>query len=323
MSFVLRSFHMKVLFGCLLCLAFTISQGFAIGGGPPYGNGGITTTGIDAGIMMPGELSPGVIAAFAWNIITWAVGLPSSSSHALIGGLCGAAIATAHGRWSILKMEQRTVAEVVVPMLTSPVAGFVLGFLVMMTLFFLLHRLAPGVVNSIFGKLQIFSAAWMAHSHGTNDAQKTMGIITLALFTATKSGSFAHLPASLSFLETPTFGGAGVGESSLRDHHGGWNGRGWLADNSHSRPQDGQTSARAWICGRDQRGTDYSNGERVWNPAFHHPRRLDVNHGRGRGQTVQRREMDRGRANCMGLGSNVAGHICDRIRPRADGALGA
>src|SRR5205085_2175171 len=129
-----------------------------------------------------------LIAAFTWNIITWMVGLPSSSSHALIGGLCGAAVASAHGRWSALKWSSGLWPKVVLPMITSPVAGFVLGALVMIVLFVLLHRLAPGLVHSVFGKLQIFSAAWMAHSHGSNDAQKTMGIITLALFTGTKAG---------------------------------------------------------------------------------------------------------------------------------------
>ena len=91
-------------------------------------------------------------------------------------------------------------------MITSPIAGFVLGGLLMFILFAILHRLTPRTVNSIFGKLQIFSAAWMAHSHGTNDAQKTMGIITLALFSGTKAGAFKHIPPWLEFLRTPTFG---------------------------------------------------------------------------------------------------------------------
>src|SRR5438093_509580 len=90
-------------------------------------------------------------------------------------------------------------------MITSPLAGFLLGALVMFALFAIFHRFSPAMVNSLFGKLQIFSAAWMAHSHGSNDAQKTMGIITLALFTGTKAGSFNHLPGSLAFLKTPTF----------------------------------------------------------------------------------------------------------------------
>ena len=84
-------------------------------------------------------------------------------------------------------------------MLTSPIAGFVFGALMMFLLFVLLHRFTPHFVNSLFGRLQIFSAAWMAHSHGTNDAQKTMGIITLALFTGTKAGSFDKLPGWLTF----------------------------------------------------------------------------------------------------------------------------
>ena len=75
----------------------------------------------------------------------------------------------------------------------------------MFLLFVALHRFTPHFVHTLFGKLQIFSAAWMAHSHGTNDAQKTMGIITLALFTGTKAGSFDHLPGWLDFLKTPTF----------------------------------------------------------------------------------------------------------------------
>jgi PiT family inorganic phosphate transporter len=147
-----------------------------------------------------------LIAAFAWNMTTWWLGLPSSSSHALIGGLCGAALATARGDWSVLKWNAGLWPKVVLPMFTSPVAGFALGALLMFLLLVALHRFTPYTVHSVFGKLQIFSAAWMAHSHGTNDAQKTMGIITLALFTGTRAGSFNELPGWLHFLRTPTFG---------------------------------------------------------------------------------------------------------------------
>ncbi len=148
-----------------------------------------------------------LIAAFAWNIATWWLGLPSSSSHALIGGLCGSALATAKGNWSVLKWNTGLWPKVVLPMLISPVAGFLLGGLLMFLLFVILRRFTPRVIHNLFGKLQILSAAWMAHSHGTNDAQKTMGIITLALFTGTKAGSFNDLPPWLHFLRTPTFGG--------------------------------------------------------------------------------------------------------------------
>ncbi len=146
-----------------------------------------------------------VLAAFGWNMATWWLGLPSSSSHALIGGLCGAALAAARNDLSVIKWNEGVWPKVVLPMVASPIAGFVFGALFMFLLLIALHRLTPHFVHSLFGKLQIFSAAWMAHSHGTNDAQKTMGIITLALFTGTKAGSFEHLPRSLDFLKTPAF----------------------------------------------------------------------------------------------------------------------
>src|SRR6059058_2861290 len=161
---------------------------------------------VDTDIVTMTTVLSAVIAAFAWNIATWWLGLPSSSSHALIGGLCGAALAAARGNWSVIKWNAGVWPKVVVPMIMSPIAGFILGGLLMFLLFVTLHRFTPRTVHSLFGRLQIFSAAWMAHSHGTNDAQKTMGIITLALFTGTKAGHFNELPAWLHFLRTPTFG---------------------------------------------------------------------------------------------------------------------
>src|SRR5947208_2495147 len=161
---------------------------------------------VDTEVVTMWTVLSAVIAAFVWNMTTWWFGLPSSSSHALIGGLCGAALATARGNWSVIKWSTGLWPKVIVPMFSSPVAGFVLGGLIMFLLFVALHRFTPHFVQTTFGKLQIFSAAWMAHSHGTNDAQKTMGIITLALFTGTKAGSFNQLPGWLHFLRTPTFG---------------------------------------------------------------------------------------------------------------------
>jgi PiT family inorganic phosphate transporter len=146
-----------------------------------------------------------VVAAFSWNVATWWFGLPSSSSHALIGGLCGAALAAASGEWSVIKWNEGVWPKVVLPMIASPVAGFVFGALFMFLLLIAVHRFTPQFVHSLFGKLQIVSAAWMAHSHGTNDAQKTMGIITLALLTGTRAGSFDRLPRWLDFLKTPSF----------------------------------------------------------------------------------------------------------------------
>jgi PiT family inorganic phosphate transporter len=131
------------------------------------------------------------------------MGLPSSSSHALMGGLCGAAVASA-GDWSVVKFEGMR-NKVLIPMITSPVAGFFIAFTVMGILLWFLRTLRPVIINRTFGKLQIAAAAFMGFSHGTNDAQKTMGVIALTLFTATTSGEFAELPPQLKFLATPKF----------------------------------------------------------------------------------------------------------------------
>ncbi len=160
---------------------------------------------IDTNVVTMGTILCALTGAIVWNLITWLLGLPSSSSHALIGGLCGAALAYAKGDWGVLHWRTGLMPKVVMPMITSPIIGFIVGGLLMIILLIVLRRSTPHLVHSIFGKLQLVSAAWMAHSHGTNDAQKTMGIITLALFTATSSGRFTNLPPALNFLQTPTF----------------------------------------------------------------------------------------------------------------------
>ena len=146
--------------------------------------------------------------AILWNLLTWWLGLPSSSSHALIGGLCGAAVATTKGNWSVLiwsEIDQKGAAvglwpKVVLPMFTSPLIGFVGGAALMYLLIACLRKATPRLVGMIFGKAQLLSAGFMGFGHGHNDAQKTMGIITLALATGTASGVFADLPDWLSFL---------------------------------------------------------------------------------------------------------------------------
>lgn len=160
---------------------------------------------VDTKVVTMATVLCALLSAILWNLLTWWLGLPSSSSHALIGGLCGAAIATAKGDWSILKWNTGLMPKVVIPMVTSPILGFILAAILMFILLVLLRSSTPHIVQAIFGKLQLVSAAWMAHSHGTNDAQKTMGIITLALFTGTQSGAFANLPPMFSFLHTPEF----------------------------------------------------------------------------------------------------------------------
>jgi len=120
-----------------------------------------------------------LMGAICWNLLTWYWGLPSSSSHALVGGLIGAAIA--FGGWSAPSYLS-IVHKIVLPLVLSPLAGFGSGYLLMVLLSWLVRTSSPGRVNFLFKKLQIVSSAFMATSHGLNDAQKTMGIITLALF---------------------------------------------------------------------------------------------------------------------------------------------
>jgi PiT family inorganic phosphate transporter len=120
-----------------------------------------------------------VTGAITWNLITWFYGIPSSSSHALIGGLMGAGIAK--GGLSIVKWND-ILHKVIAPLILSPIAGFVIGLIVMTILTFFFARSNPARVSTPFKYLQGCSSAMMSFSHGQNDGQKTMGIITLALF---------------------------------------------------------------------------------------------------------------------------------------------
>ncbi len=119
-----------------------------------------------------------LVAAITWNLVTWYRGIPSSSSHALIGGILGAAVAQAGlgaPDWAAV------VRKVLVPLVLSPICGFLFAGLLMLILLRLFGTFHPSTMSSAFGRLQLVSSAFMAYSHGGNDAQKTMGIITLAL----------------------------------------------------------------------------------------------------------------------------------------------
>ncbi|MEY4688556.1 MAG: hypothetical protein RIR76_2579 [Verrucomicrobiota bacterium] len=168
---------------------------------------------VDASAVTMTTVLAALLAAIIWNLFTWWLGLPSSSSHALIGGLCGAAMATAAGNWSVLiwsATDKKGAAiglwpKVVLPMFTSPLVGFIGGAVLMGVLLVILRRATPRIVALIFGKAQLISAGFMGFSHGSNDAQKTMGIITLALFTGTSTGAFANLPEWAQFLRVQEF----------------------------------------------------------------------------------------------------------------------
>ena len=122
-----------------------------------------------------------LIGAIVWNLITWWLGLPSSSSHSLIGGLLGATIIAAGT--SALNVPG-IVNKVLIPMLTSPLLGFAIAFALMIVIYWVFRGSKRKPMATRFRKAQVFSAAFMAFAHGSNDAQKTMGIITLALYSA-------------------------------------------------------------------------------------------------------------------------------------------
>jgi len=142
---------------------------------------------IGKGIVDPAAITDHVIiaallSAIIWNLITILMGLPVSSSHALVGGLIGAG--AAHGGMSIL--NGAGIMKIFMSLLISPIFGFIIGFGFMKLVLYLFGHLAPGTISKYFGRLQILSSSFMAFGHGSNDAQKAMGIITMALLAAGK-----------------------------------------------------------------------------------------------------------------------------------------
>jgi PiT family inorganic phosphate transporter len=122
-----------------------------------------------------------LVGATAWNLLTWRLGIPSSSSHALIGGLLGAVVVSVGAQ--AIKLEGVR-DKVLLPLVLSPILGITLGFLLMVVILNVFRNANPRRINDRFRRLQVVSAAFMAFSHGSNDAQKTMGIMTLALLAA-------------------------------------------------------------------------------------------------------------------------------------------
>jgi inorganic phosphate transporter, PiT family len=132
-----------------------------------------------------------LIGAIAWNLFTWYLGLPSSSSHALVGGLVGAALVA--GGSSPVKWDGIW-NKVAWPGLASPVIGFVIAGILMVGILWIFRRVRPAPLNRGFRLAQIFSGSFMAFAHGTNDAQKTMGVIALALYSAGHTSSPSDIP---------------------------------------------------------------------------------------------------------------------------------
>ena len=164
------------------------------------------------GMAALGVVLAGVLGAICWNLITWYFGLPSSSSHALIGGLVGATLCSVVFGVSASVQWGDILTKIVIPMIASPIAGFLLGALMMLLIFWLFRRGHPGRLNRGFRMAQTVSAAAMSIGHGMQDAAKTMGIIVLALYTAEIQDSKTNIPewvywASAAALALGTYAG--------------------------------------------------------------------------------------------------------------------
>jgi PiT family inorganic phosphate transporter len=135
---------------------------------------------IDTSIVTVNLIFAALVGAVVWDLVTWYLGLPTSSSHALVGGLIGAAIAAA----GISSIHSSGVETIVLFMVVSPIIGMIIGFLFALMIMRAFRKSHPTKINNYFRRLQLFSAAFYSLTHGTNDAQKTMGIIALLLITA-------------------------------------------------------------------------------------------------------------------------------------------
>jgi PiT family inorganic phosphate transporter len=163
-----------------------------------------------SGISGLGLVFAGLAGAIVWNLITWYFGIPSSSSHALFGGLVGATLLVPHGvvYWSGI------VKKIVIPMVLSPLVGFLLGYLVMLAVLWISRRGHPGRLNRIFRTLQSISAFFMSLGHGMQDAAKTVGVVGLALVTGGFLGAKQNVPAWVFFLTAAVL--------ALGTYSGGW-----------------------------------------------------------------------------------------------------
>src|SRR6266516_2247552 len=164
---------------------FVAAFGFGVQGARMVGKGVVQSTVVDQWVIL-GALT----GAIAWNLITWYYGIPSSSSHALIGGFAGAALAKAG--WGALVATG--LIKITAFIVLAPVLGMALGFALMVATLWIFRRTRPNRVDTLFRRLQLVSAAFYSLGHGTNDAQKTMGIIAILLFSGGSLGSEFYVP---------------------------------------------------------------------------------------------------------------------------------
>ena len=165
---------------------------------------------VDPAVVTPAIVLAALLGALLWNIITWWLGLPTSSSHALMGGFVGAALVAAGPKAVVTSGVMKTVTFIVV----SPLVGLILGFLLMLATVWIFRRSTPTRVDRLFRRLQLVSAALFSLGHGSNDAQKTAGIITALLYSIGSLHGDFHVPF---WVILTSYGAIGLGTLS-----GGW-----------------------------------------------------------------------------------------------------
>jgi PiT family inorganic phosphate transporter len=167
---------------------------------------------VDPSVITLDVVLAGLVGAITWNLITWYLGLPSSSSHALIGGMIGSGVA--HAGWSVVEWHGLRI-KVLQPSLIAPFLGIGLGFVLIVVVTWLIRHRSPARVNWVFRRLQLLSGSFVAFTHGTNDAQKTMGVVALALVAS------GHL--SPDFSRPPTWViAAAAAAMAAGTYAGGW-----------------------------------------------------------------------------------------------------
>ena len=164
---------------------FIAAFGFGVGVAKTVGKGVV-----EAGVVDHWVILGGLSGAIVWNLVTWYYGIPSSSSHALIGGFSGAAVA----KGGFGALIPSGLAKIAVFIVLAPVIGLALGFALMVATLWTFRKFRPARVDGIFRKLQLVSAAFYSLGHGTNDAQKTMGIIAILLYSSGHLGSEFYVP---------------------------------------------------------------------------------------------------------------------------------
>ena len=164
---------------------FVAAFGFGVSVAKTVGKGVVEASVVDQWVILAG-----LTGAIVWDLITWYWGLPTSSSHALIGGFAGAAVA----KGGFAALVAAGLIKIGLFMILAPIIGFTVGFLLMLATVWILRRSTPGRVDWIFRRMQLLSAAAYSLGHGTNDAQKTMGIIAVLLFSTGHLGTEFYVP---------------------------------------------------------------------------------------------------------------------------------